>query len=348
MLQACVRTAACVFLLSFHAPQRRPLPHRHLSLPPRSSPLSVAAVRSSCSHHRHCGHRSRCHCSPLQRAGLVVGDIFKIVRALRGFHSDGGGGGGASSQPQGKAARGSRNQPTMRCGLIVYSTTVLIVTLTILSFYLPAMIYHVRSTNHRMTRSTTYSTTLHGHYSLPAALGGLPAGGAMPAPRGPSGALGRGPPRGSRGGCARPARDGRRRARDDGDCEPAAALHDAVGDAAEMQPRCSRDAAEMQPLPFTPRRGGRSLIEGLCLVLAWIPPKSCSEPSPQARRLDHGARAAQQADVRRCLGRVHTGPSHSHTAAAGTRRCTTTRLGGAPSSCRRGTSRRLWPLASGL
>mmetsp|Transcript_25146 Transcript_25146/g.81887 ORF Transcript_25146/g.81887 Transcript_25146/m.81887 type:complete len:839 (+) Transcript_25146:3-2519(+) len=124
----------------------------------------------------------------LQRAGLVVGDIFKIVRALRGFHSDGGGGGGASSQPQGKAARGSRNQPTMRCGLIVYSTTVLIVTLTILSFYLPAMIYHVRSTNHRMTRSTTYSTTLHGHYSLPAALGGLPAGGAMPAPRGPSGA----------------------------------------------------------------------------------------------------------------------------------------------------------------
>jgi len=209
----------------------------------------------------------------------VVGDIFKIVRALRGFHSDGGGGGGASSQPQGKAARGSRNQPTMRCGLIVYSTTVLIVTLTILSFYLPAMIYHVRSTNHRMTRSTTYSTTLHGHYSLPAALGGLPAGGAMPAPRGPSGVLGREPPRGSRGGCARPARDGRRRARDDGDCEPAAALHDAVGDAAEMQPRCSRDAAEMQPrcsrdaaemqpLPFTPRRGGRSLIEGLCLVLA--------------------------------------------------------------------------------
>ena len=70
----------------------------------------------------------------------MVGDIFKIVRALRGFHSDGGGGGGASSQPQGKAARGSRNQPTMRCGLIVYSTTVLIVTLTILSFYLPAMI----------------------------------------------------------------------------------------------------------------------------------------------------------------------------------------------------------------
>ena len=36
----------------------------------------------------------------------------------------------------------------MKCGLVVYSTTVLIVTLTMLSFYLPAILYQVRS-NHR-------------------------------------------------------------------------------------------------------------------------------------------------------------------------------------------------------
>ena len=38
----------------------------------------------------------------------------------------------------------------MRCGLIVYSTTVLVVTLTLLSFYLPAMLYHVRNSNLRI------------------------------------------------------------------------------------------------------------------------------------------------------------------------------------------------------
>ena len=34
-------------------------------------------------------------------------------------------------------------KPSMRCGLILYSTTVIIVTLTVLSFYLPAMLYQV-------------------------------------------------------------------------------------------------------------------------------------------------------------------------------------------------------------
>ena len=52
----------------------------------------------------------------LQKAGLLIGDIFKIVRVLRGFHSD--------PQSHSKPARAARGQPTMRCGLIVYSTTV--------------------------------------------------------------------------------------------------------------------------------------------------------------------------------------------------------------------------------
>ena len=36
----------------------------------------------------------------------------------------------------------------MKCGLIMYSATVIIITLTVLSFYLPAMLYQMR-TNHR-------------------------------------------------------------------------------------------------------------------------------------------------------------------------------------------------------
>lgn len=112
----------------------------------------------------------------LQKAGLLIGDIYKIVRALRTFHADVG-------TAQLKPAR-ARGQPTMRCGLIVYSTTVLIVTVTLLSFYLPAMIYHVRSNNRRIARSGG-AVLAQGHYGVPGA--GLYAG-ALPAARGPPGA----------------------------------------------------------------------------------------------------------------------------------------------------------------
>jgi len=113
----------------------------------------------------------------LQKAGLLIGDIYKIVRALRGFHSD-------TSSSHAKPSRGAaRGQPTMRCGLIVYSTTVLIVTVTLLSFYLPAMIYHVRSSNRRLARSGG-PLAAQGHY-VPGS--GVYAG-ALPAARGPPGA----------------------------------------------------------------------------------------------------------------------------------------------------------------
>jgi len=48
------------------------------------------------------------------------------------------------------AARRSNVKPTMKCGLIMYSTTVLIVTLTVLSFYLPALLFQVRTNNRRI------------------------------------------------------------------------------------------------------------------------------------------------------------------------------------------------------
>eukprot|EP00962_Isochrysis_galbana_P057262 scaffold29538_cov120-Isochrysis_galbana.AAC.10 len=53
----------------------------------------------------------------LQKAGLLVGDVYKIVRVLQTFQND-------PASSQGKLARAARGQPTMRCGLIVYSTTV--------------------------------------------------------------------------------------------------------------------------------------------------------------------------------------------------------------------------------
>lgn len=60
---------------------------------------------------------------------------------------------------------------------------VLIVTVTLLSFYLPAMIYHVRSSNRRVARAGTVPA--QGQYGMPGA--GLYSG-ALPAARGPRGA----------------------------------------------------------------------------------------------------------------------------------------------------------------
>jgi hypothetical protein len=81
----------------------------------------------------------------LQKAGLLVGDCIKIVQAIGGFRNSRGPSRGApkasrgcgcglcgSAQPClcGAAARAPL-KPSMRCGLIMYSTTVLIVTLTV-------------------------------------------------------------------------------------------------------------------------------------------------------------------------------------------------------------------------
>ena len=116
----------------------------------------------------------------LQKAGLLIGDCIKIVRVLRGFHA------GQMQSPRTSAANGvtafanslccccsaafrcmcsaSKSaasgpvKPSIKCMLIVYSTTVLIVTITVLSFYLPAMLFQVRS-NHRR---------IAGHDLLPA------------------------------------------------------------------------------------------------------------------------------------------------------------------------------------
>jgi len=100
--------------------------------------------------------------------GLLVGDCIKIMRELRGFH------GGVHSPFTGSSSSracslssiccccyavrrslcaatrsASPAKHSMKCALIFYSTTVLIVTMTALGFYLPAMIYQARNTNIR-------------------------------------------------------------------------------------------------------------------------------------------------------------------------------------------------------
>ena len=108
----------------------------------------------------------------LHKAGLLVGDSVKIAKVLRGLRN---GKGQLSPRSHGAVAGGRLRRflcwpctavarclcgaaagvarrapckPTIKCGLVVYSTTVLIVTMTVLSFYLPALLYQVRN-NHR-------------------------------------------------------------------------------------------------------------------------------------------------------------------------------------------------------
>ena len=114
----------------------------------------------------------------LQKAGVVIGDCHKIMRILRGFHH------GQIQSPRTSAAAGisalcdslcccciampkclcsacsrsasgsaaavSPARPTIKYMLIVYSTTVLIVALAALSFFLPAVLFQVRSNHLRI------------------------------------------------------------------------------------------------------------------------------------------------------------------------------------------------------
>ena len=96
----------------------------------------------------------------LQQAGISVGDCHQIMRVLRTFHSETA---AATSRPPPPAAGSSRFSgsvlgvqkfaPSMKCGLIVYSATVLVITLCVLSFYLPAVIYQVRNQSRRIAHS---------------------------------------------------------------------------------------------------------------------------------------------------------------------------------------------------
>lgn len=137
----------------------------------------------------------------LQRAGILLSDCVKIVRALRGQGSNGSAGGGSSSS--GSSSTGASLPPaaggclgclcrlicapcrcllslspfksmTMKCGLIMYSSTVLIVTLTVLSFYLPAMLYQVRSNNRRI--GSHFLQPAQANFLMPSAAGGRFAG----------------------------------------------------------------------------------------------------------------------------------------------------------------------------
>ena len=104
----------------------------------------------------------------LQQAGLLIGDCVKIVRALREFHSGRlsslvAGAAGSSSSRGGplrlcsccaamrrSLAAATRivsapGRPNMKCGLILYSMTVLIVSITVFSFYLPAIVFQVHA-----------------------------------------------------------------------------------------------------------------------------------------------------------------------------------------------------------
>ena len=137
----------------------------------------------------------------LQKAGLLVGDCGKIVQALRGFHSNGASPSrrGASSglcrclcSPCAAAYRclcgvttsvAHRNgvKPSIKCGMIMYSLTVLIITLATLSFYLPAVLYQVKA-NHRRIGSHFFQPT-QANFLMPSARGG---GGVMGGGRGPA------------------------------------------------------------------------------------------------------------------------------------------------------------------
>ena len=95
----------------------------------------------------------------LQQAGISVGDCHKIMRVLRTFHSETAASASRPPQPAatsrfaGSVLGVHKFAPSMKCGLIVYSTTVLIITLCVLSFYLPAVLYQVRNQSRRIAHS---------------------------------------------------------------------------------------------------------------------------------------------------------------------------------------------------
>ena len=83
----------------------------------------------------------------LQQAGLPVADCLKIMRVLRTLHGEPAppSRGGAGPSSRGVVLGVQSFKPSMKCGLIVYSATVLVVTLCVLSFYVPAVIYQLRN-----------------------------------------------------------------------------------------------------------------------------------------------------------------------------------------------------------
>ena len=120
----------------------------------------------------------------LKSAGLLVGDVYKISRVVRNFHSSGGP--SSSTTPGGgllrRLVRPVAANSSMRCGLMMYSTTVLVVSVTVLSFYLPAVLYHVQA---RQTRIASSAPPQQAYYTTPATW--RPSQGEAP-PQGPPGA----------------------------------------------------------------------------------------------------------------------------------------------------------------
>ena len=116
----------------------------------------------------------------LQQAGLPVADCLKIMRVLRTLHGEppppppSRSGAGPSSR--GGVLGVQRFAPSMKCGLIVYSATILVVTLCVLSFYVPAVIYQLR--NGRRGAVALPQRGAGGRYSLAPAggMGGAVAG----------------------------------------------------------------------------------------------------------------------------------------------------------------------------
>jgi len=69
---------------------------------------------------------------------------------------------------------GQKFSPSMKCALIVYSTTILAISLVVLSFYLPAVLYQVRSQSRRIAHSVQQPS--QASFGMPSA-GALRSGG---------------------------------------------------------------------------------------------------------------------------------------------------------------------------
>jgi len=131
----------------------------------------------------------------LQKAGILLSDCVLIVRAVRGRSSGDGGSMSSRSNSRSSARSGGSlrcmcsalcapcmllqrclcslspfRSMTMRYGLIMYAVTVLVVTITVLSFYLPAMLYQARS-NHRRI-GTHYLQPTQANFLMPSAMSG--------------------------------------------------------------------------------------------------------------------------------------------------------------------------------
>ena len=108
----------------------------------------------------------------LQQAGLPVADCLKIMRVLRTFHGEPApppSRGGAGPSSRGVVLGVQRFAPSMKCGLIVYSATILVVTLCVLSFYVPAVIYQL--SNGRRGAMALTQRGAGGRYGLAPAVG---------------------------------------------------------------------------------------------------------------------------------------------------------------------------------